>query len=672
MIILRKLQLIFITIILCYVNVSNAQNHYIEKEFKLSLKQSGQYALLSLDLAEGVKAYWLNSGELGVATKINFDKSNNLEDAKIFWPIPELYKVENVISYIYQGKKDFSIKPIAKKTNKDILLTVNISFTTCKDSCSNHDFTLAIKMIHSTNEEKTAEIIQALAKTPYDNGTEAVRILSVTQEKIDEQDFLKIKFSSLSMQENPTLFLDLPEYVSFEPLHILLTSDSNEQLFTVPIKLLDGKKLVDRVYLNLLTDNGHAIEYETLSIDEDEYSFFWIIIYALLGGLILNVMPCVLPILALKALQLIKLSGQSKVIIKKSLLAQALGIIISFLSLAFITYGLQQFGEHVGMGMQFQQPLYLITMVIILSVISINLIENIELNISIPQIVVKTFSSEQKDVIGFFLSGVLSTMLAIPCTAPFITIAMGFAITASFFKMLLIFLFIGLGMASPYIALSLYPAIGKCFPKSGEWMIKTKKILGIVIFGTSIWLMYVISTQLGNKAAITLFLLIILIKFILTERKFFDHQVRFILTIMLMLLCYFVPYHLYEEKHQEELLVEDVWRDYKPSEISALIEKDYIILLDVTASWCATCKINKITTLDNTIVMDFMVKRGIIGMRADISAGTTSEVSTLMKINHHYGIPLCMIYSKKFPKGLVLPTFLTPNSLINSLKKAGS
>ena len=647
-----KILIVFLTFF--FLSIVNAQDQFIGQDFTVSLKPAGSRALLTFDLADGAKIYWRNPGELGMATKFVFN-----QEAQVFWPYPQL----DDSSYVYKDKVDFVIKP------ENEMLSVKVNFTICSKTCDNHEVILDAKI--DLQGAETEELIQAMKKLPKANDSEGLKVLEVTQETIDNQHWLNVKFTNSFEVRYPKIFLDLPQYVSFDPAKFELSDGIDEQLIRIPFTLLDNKQNINQIYLNLVDDKANAIEYEFKNLHEVDYSFLLIICYALLGGLILNIMPCVLPILALKALQLIKLSGREASIIRKSFIAQSAGIIFSFIVVALITYAMQQLGKQVGFGLQFQQPLYLITMVVILSLIAINLIENIDLRIRMPEFLTKIFTSNRQDIIGFFLSGVLVTMLAIPCTAPFITIAVGFALTADLFKMLIIFLSIGVGMAMPYIIFAIYPNAAKFLPKSGEWMNKFKKILGILVFVTVIWLIYVVSSQLGNKAAIVLFFLIVLMKFILTDKKVFDSKLKASLTLILAFLCYFMPYHLYEEKHMEEFMVEDVWRSYKPEQILTLTDKGHIVILDVTASWCATCNINKATTLNNTSVMEFMKKRDIIGMRADISAGNNPSISTLMRMYNHYGVPLNIIYSKKFPQGLVLPTLLTPNILIREFKKAG-
>ena len=392
---------------------------------------------------------------------------------------------------------------------------------------------------------------------------------------------------------------------------------------------------------------------------------------ALIGGLILNVMPCVLPVLALKILQLVKLSGQDKNLIRKSLFAQSVGIITTFIFFALITYGLQFIGYQTGLGIHFQQPFYLITMILILSLIAINLLSDEEFTIRIPNFILNIFhiKSEQIGILGFFASGILSTLLAIPCTAPFVTIAIGYALTTDFFRMMLIFTVMGIGMSLPYIVMAIFPNTARLLPKSGPWMITFKKILGIVLITTSIWLIYVISTQLGYKAAITIFLLILLIKFIITEKEILNSKTRAIIFAILISLSYFLPHNLYVEKQYNETIAESVWQEYTPDLIPSLIDEGYVVLLNISASWCSTCALNNITTIENISVINAMKKLKVIAMKADISKNTSNEVIALMKLKNHHGIPFTLIYSKQHPKGKTLPTILTPGIFMSAMKE---
>lgn len=657
----------FITAILLsfFGFITFADEYVLGDNYHISLRNSGSNAILSIEVKEGVKFYWRNPGEIGMGMKLSLLESHNLKSHKIYWPIPELFTENSLTSYIYKNKQDFLIIPTFLDGSKELLLKIKLDFTTCEESCENHTHIFDLKIQPNLNE--TAEVIQLLAKFPQPD--EETRIISIDHEKIVEQHWLKVNFTSSYKQKNPRFFIDLPEHVIFDPKKIELIDQLDGQQIRMPVKFSDQEAKLDNIYCLLVTDKGEMIEYNQGNIIEDpSYSFLMILVFALIGGLILNVMPCVLPIIALKASQIVKLRVKERELFRKSLFSQAIGIIFSFSFVAIITYFLQQLGFHVGFGLHFQQPGYLITMILILSFVAISLVEEVDFNIRIPDKIAKIFNSERKDIIGFFLSGILITLLAIPCTAPFVTIAAGYAITGDFIDMITVFTLMGVGMSSPYILLSIYPEISSILPKPGNWMIKFKKIIGILIFLSSLWFIFILSTQLGNKAAVILFFLVILIKFILVDKTLFSKRLKNLFIIILLALSYLMPFQMYEEKAQEEILSEMVWRKYEPDEIAELVSKDYIVVVDITASWCATCVLNKVTTLNTDILMNYLKKNNIIGMRADISGGNTVEVEKLMKEKKHFGIPLTILYSKKYPNGKVMHTILSTKYLIEEIK----
>ena len=160
-------------------------------------------------------------------------------------------------------------------------------------------------------------------------------------------------------------------------------------------------------------------------------------------------------------------------------------------------------------------------------------------------------------------------------------------------------------------------------------------------------------------------------KFILSDKTTsLNNKTKALILFVLIGLCYVVPQHLLEEKLEHEVIIKDTWQQYKPELIAALIEQNYVVVVDITASWCATCNINKMTTLNNNTVMNYMKKMNIVTMRADVSRSSSPEVSTLMKMHNHYGVPLNIVYSKKHPQGIVLPSLLTPRILITAIKES--
>lgn len=652
-----------VTILLLLFCNSNA---IAVEEFKITQESSGSFLLVTFKLDSGSKVYWRHPGGGGVATKFDFKNSINLKSTKVFWPTPTLYNNHGISSYIYENEVAFPIKVVAKDNSKPINLRVSINFTICSKSCSNHEYDLDI--IIDQSFPISQKIINALSKIPHISA--GITVQKIEQSIVNNKHYLSFYLSSDKDIKDPSIFIDLPEYIYFDPSKYIFknlqSNNKNEYLLKIPYSFNKDKKDLDVAHINIVTDDLGSIEINYLAKNQ---SMFLIILYALIGGFILNFMPCVLPILALKMLQVSKLSGKEARFIKYDMIAQSFGVITSFIIIAFVTFFLKQIGSKVGFGIHFQQPIYIITMALILSLIAINLLSKNEIYFPVPYFITKHITLEQKGIISFFLTGILSTLLAIPCTAPFVTIAVGFAVTTDFYNMLIIFICLGIGMSFPYIILAVSPKLIKIFPKPGSWMEKFKKLLGILIFITSLWMIYIIYSQMGIRAAISLFLLIILIKFILTK-KFKVKWLKVIIFSVLVILCYVVPHYIYKGKIKENIIKDKIWEKYNPNKIESLISDGKIIVLDITASWCPTCKINKFSTFDNMLVVNFMKNNNIIGMREDISKSSSQEVFALMKLHKHYGVPLNIIYSKQYPQGIVLPTILLPNILISAIKKA--
>ncbi len=642
--------------------LAQAQQEHTDSNFNLSFRPHGSYVILSLNLAPEVKSYWRNAGQLGLPTKFDFSASQNLKNAKVFWPIPKMLTENGLTGYIYKNNVDFVIKTEAIDTNKNIELNLLFEFSTCQNLCKIHAINLKTTLKPTYSNDPSPEVQQALAQTPQLNKN--FKIKEVLFEGRGGECLLKVILDSQNKLQDLSIFLDLPEEFSFNPLNY--TIEANQII--IPVNSFN-KAFPTQFYINVVNSQLESAEYSVLNDFKEQHSIFLIILFAIIGGLILNIMPCVLPILALKTLQLVKLSGQELAELRKNLFIQALGIILSFVFIAITASVLQAIGEFVSLGRHFQEPSYLITMVIVLGIIAIALVDEIDFNLNTPQFLNKILASNKISALNFFLTGVLATLIALPCVAPFLTIALGVALTTTIFNTVLIFVSMGIGMAMPYLLLALFPKATNFIPKPGPWMISFKKFLGVLIFLTCLWLIYILSTQLGNNSAITLFLLIILIKFALTDKRIFSTISKFIVTLILIILCYFIPHSLHEENNLHGRLIDDVWHNFKPEEISSLIEKDYIVFVDITASWCPTCKINKFIALDNPSVLNFMKNRGVIGMRADISKNTPKEVARLMQAKKHFGIPLNIIYSKKQPNGTILPTFLLPKTIIKELER---
>jgi len=399
-------------------------------------------------------------------------------------------------------------------------------------------------------------------------------------------------------------------------------------------------------------------------------SLLYVIVIAFIGGMILNIMPCVLPVLSIKLISIIKHSDAPKERIRFALISTILGILFCFVIFAALAIAIKLTGNSFGWGLQFQNPYFLIALVLILTFFTANLLGYFE--ISVEQ-VLSTFlnrkisEGEAKHNIFApnFLSGVLAVLLATPCSAPFLGSAISFAIISDASIILLIFLCIGLGLALPYIVLLFTQKPLSYLPKPGNWMIKVKQGMAGLLIATIIWLIYIISQNIGTAASIIIAIITVLTLKALSIKS---HLLRYLTLIFLITLALALPtdFHL---RKAEELSHDMIWQKFHEEEIGRYVIKGKVVLVDVTADWCLTCKFNKVRVLHDPEVA-ILLKRGeVIGMRGDITK-PDEVIMDYMKRKNRFAIPFNAVYGPGAPNGLVTSELLTKEELLKLIKQA--
>jgi suppressor for copper-sensitivity B len=346
---------------------------------------------------------------------------------------------------------------------------------------------------------------------------------------------------------------------------------------------------------------------------------FWaMIIFALIGGLILNLMPCVLPVLAIKSLSFINHGGGTPAGVRLSFLATSAGILVSFFVMAACIIGLKQFGMSVGWGVQFQHPAFLIFLIVILVLLAANLWGFFE--ITLPRFLADRLSWTQGhgNLAKDFLYGAFATLLATPCTAPFLGTAVSFALAAGPREILAVFVALGVGLAAPFLMIAAFPKSATLLPHPGKWMVVLKRVLAALLFLTALWLGYVLSMQVGEK-----------------------HGVQ-----------------------------EARWIMFDETQITSSVSQGKIVFVDVTADWCLTCQANKRFVIDKADVQQALSNDRIILMKADWTK-PDETIAAYLKKNMRYGIPFNVIYGPSAPQGVILPELLTQKAILEGLQKAG-
>lgn len=405
--------------------------------------------------------------------------------------------------------------------------------------------------------------------------------------------------------------------------------------------------------------------------------------FAFVGGLILNVMPCVLPVISIKIFSLIKQAGEEKKTIFRFSLLFVFGVLTTFLLLAFVVIVLKSFGENIGWGFQFQSPIFLIVLAVILLVFGLSLFNVFSFNI--PQTGGLGKLAMQGGPMGSYFQGVLATILATPCSAPFLGSAMGFAFSQGSLTIFLIFLFAGLGMALPYFILALFPQAIKYLPKPGEWMETLKQFMGFLLFGTLLWMLWILSRMLGSEGLIDLMIYLFALSLLIwlggrfapigtNPRKFYTVWLMLVLlgaAVSWKYIPQITAYRGQKGEHKAEIRTGKIsWKSFSPDSFGKLRRENKIIFLKFTADWCLTCKVNEKTVLSTDAVYQSFQKYNAIPVSADWTNGD-AEITKLLNSFGRSGVPFYVVYpAGEARKAIPLSEVITPGTIEEALKQA--
>ena len=408
-----------------------------------------------------------------------------------------------------------------------------------------------------------------------------------------------------------------------------------------------------------------------------------LLLSALFGGLILNLMPCVLPVLSLKLFSLIKQAGESRGRLLALGTSTTVGILASFWILAGIVAAVKAGGGNAGWGMQFQSAGFIAFMVVILSAFAMSFFGVFEVWLPGSATTKMDSAGRKNGLLGAFFTGALLVLLSTPCSAPFLGTAMGFAFTASTPVLFLFFTAAGIGLALPYMLVSAFPKVLKVFPKPGAWMVTLQKVMGVLLLGTVAWLLWVVHEQAGNYG-VAIFAVIALLSIIFSfaigkiapPGVAFIREVAVVVGSVVLLAAFWFAFASpkYEaevdaifEARAAQLITEDGWFRYTPELIDNLAKSGHTVFIDVTADWCLTCKTNEAAILNREDFRRAMDSLKVARVKADWTR-ETPEVTALLRSMGKSGVPAYAIYpAGDASRQIVLPELLTTNAIVEKI-----
>jgi thiol:disulfide interchange protein DsbD len=402
------------------------------------------------------------------------------------------------------------------------------------------------------------------------------------------------------------------------------------------------------------------------------------LLFGFLGGFILNLMPCVLPVISLKIFGFIQHAGQDRRRILRSGLAFVAGIFTWFIGLALLLIGLKSAGREITWAFQFTNPYFVVAMSAVVLVFALNLFGVFE--ISLPQFAnrgVLGWTAKEGDA-GSFFQGVFATVLATPCTAPFLGTALGFAFTQSGWTIFLMFLAIAAGMAFPYFLLAAQPAWLRLLPKPGPWMLRVKQLMGFLLLATLLFLLAVLGAERGVEAIVwtSCFLLALSLAcwmkgaFLVPTASFVS---RLIVLVLVLVLVLGGGYYFIGEKFAQaqlastETKVHGDWQPFTPTLLESELKQGHAVFVDFTAAWCLTCKFNEANVLEAGAVRDAFHRLGVTKIKADWT-NADPAITKILKQFGRPGVPMYVLYPGNHAEPILFPELLTKNLILEKLE----
>ncbi|NQU61875.1 MAG: thioredoxin family protein, partial [Rhodospirillales bacterium] len=390
---------------------------------------------------------------------------------------------------------------------------------------------------------------------------------------------------------------------------------------------------------------------------------------------------CVLPVLSIKLLGVVGHGGGETRTVRLSFIASALGIVFAFMVLAAALVALKAGGMAIGWGIQFQQPWFLIAMVLVVTAFACNLWGFFEFRLPMWVGDLGEHSSHVHGLGGHFLQGALATLLATPCSAPFLGTAVGFALARGSVEIFSVFAALGLGLSLPYLCVAAFPGMATRLPKPGPWMVTMKRVLGFALAATGVWLLSVLTVSAGlQTAAFVGALTVAGVALLFVSRRQTGRSASALLAAA-VLAAFLAPGWLGERsgpKEIESLFVyggqsqkfDGLWTAFDEAAIPKHVAAGKTVFVDVTAEWCITCLVNKGLVLGNDKVLAALRRDNVIVMQADWTRPDPA-ISSYLARHERYGIPFNAVYGPKAPKGIMLPELLSQDAVLDAMKEAG-
>ena len=648
--------------------LTSPQNDHAKIRFQAERGQDRLYGLLTVELQSGWKTYWRSPGEGGVAPEIHW---KNGEKAQWYWPVPSRFDISGLTT---QGYHNRVVIPMIITGNPGDVLDGTLTLSTCSNVCLLTDYPLHLDFNQPVDGQFQDAFEQAMRTIPADKG------ISEDLAAHLEGDRLVITGTTAGTWRSPEIYFD-PMDGGIIPGDPSIKVHGAELVVSAPVTDEWGEKpatLAGKTLSFVLTSDGKA-QQTTLTVGADQtanapgaasVSLMQMLLFALLGGFILNLMPCVLPVMGMK-LSAVLHAGSDTRSIRLRFLATSAGILVSFALLATMVTALKLTGAALGWGIQFQNPWFIGLMVAVTFIFALNLFGTFA--VLLPSSMVgRMATAGGNGMLGSFFEGMFATLLATPCSAPFLGTAVAFALGAPLQDLWLIFIALGIGMAIPWLLVALLPKTAALLPRPGRWMAMLKTILALMMLASSLWLASLLSLHLGDRVSDMVILLLAIVALVAVMFTGPRSGAAFYLAIIL--LTGLGGYHLRgliqsPSASSTEASADIRWQPLSEAAIDQALAQGKRVFVDISADWCVTCKVNEMRVLNQPEIVAALNAPDVVALRGDWSKPSASIAAFLQKRNR-YAIPFNEVYGPGQPEGEILSPLLDQQTLLTALKHA--
>jgi len=625
--------------------------------------------------------YWKNSGDSGLPTQMQWTLPAGVVAGDIAWPLPKKIPIGNLANYGYEGTVLLPVPlTITPEFNPSLLagdldVKLKAQWLVCRTECIPEDGDLTIKIpVKSTTAANGAAFHAAFDAQPKPLASDSkvqvegnainvsvaglpaalrgktLEFFPETGEVIETAG----KWTQAWQGDTWTARVPLSAQRAASPAVMPIVLALGNQGWRAEAKVIGqwpaaaGGAAAASLSPSLQAAlRGGAGSSGTGAVAPTAASITLVaeLIGALLGGLILNLMPCVFPILAIKVVGFTRHADDRRGH-RIAGLAYTAGVIASFAALGALMLALRAAGEQLGWGFQLQSPAVVAALAALFTLIGLNLAGLFEFGAFLPSSVASL--EARHPVVNAFLSGVLAVAVASPCTAPFMGASLGFALGLPAAQALLLFAVIGIGMALPYLAASLVPAFARLLPRPGEWMNTFRRFMAFPMFATVAWLVWVLGQQSGIDGAGALLALLVALSMVVWALTLHGRARTIIAAISiacLALLAWAAGPHITTPPPQQSARSDGVWQAWEPGRVDQLLASGQPVFVDFTAAWCVTCQYNKKTTLERPEVLADFAGRNVAMLRADWTRRDPAITAALAQLGRN-GVPVYVFYAR--------------------------